>query len=272
MPTSPYLIPADVAVFRQAVEVIQALRNQDLNRLVDLSGPALLFSPTAEPTPEAMDFDLRLGGFEGMLQKTSHLFGALIPVGSPFRARLPNTTRGTSTISITPQPTQSASNTCETNMPRPILPVKCQAPPLPAKSAVFLQAMDVVLALRNRDTSKLATWKDPQVGLTLTPNSFLVPDSIHLSTAELLTALQNPQEKYPIYFGSRQPGTFAQYYDNLISDKDYADVFPDSQTVEIFFPGDVFFAERSQSVLRLIFQQRGEESKLVAIIHSEWTP
>lgn len=192
-----------------------------------------------------------------------------------------------STPPITATPSATATAT-----PRPAR----QLPPAEAERAVAARAKETVAALRDRDGARLSAIAHPDRGLRVSAYAFVKPRDITLSSTQLRDAFgDQTKRQWGVYDGRGDPIvlTFADYYRRFIYDADFAsapqvaynatlgsgntpdntaEAYPDAVLVEYHFPGrDPMAGGLDWRSLRLLFERKGPEWYLVAVVHAEWT-
>ncbi|WP_373233223.1 hypothetical protein [Cohnella sp.] len=155
---------------------------------------------------------------------------------------------------------------------------------------------EVVELLRERDLKSLAQWIDPELGLRFSPYSYINKDSDLIFKPEELPAFKDTtQLMWGSFDGSGDPIklTFRDYYDKFVYNRDFADapnvsankilglgnaeyngteVYPNSSYVEFHFPGtDKKYEGMDWQSLVLVFVPHGDDWKLVAVVHGQWT-
>jgi hypothetical protein len=157
-------------------------------------------------------------------------------------------------------------------------------------------AKDVVDMLRDRDLEQLAAAIDPEKGLKFAPYSHIdAKDGRVFKPGELPTFKDLGKLTWGSYDGSGSPIelTFRDYFERFVYDQDYAgapditvnkllgtgntkfnglDVYPGASFVEFHFPGfDKSKDGMDWESLVLIFRPAGNDWKLCAIVHGQWT-
>jgi len=150
--------------------------------------------------------------------------------------------------------------------------------------------------LRSRDLDRLKSVIDSEHGLLFSPYAHIDKEQALTFTAETLPTFQDTDELvWGAYDGSGEPIelTFREYFEMFVYDQDFAgapevnvnklvsqgnavfnglDVYPDASYVEFHYPG---FEEEYEGMdwvsLILVMRPDGEDWKLSAIVHSQWT-
>lgn len=214
------------------------------------------------------------------------LFSAGCGSSSNDNANAPGTTSAPS-----PQTSATASHSSE-----PSENPATDQPNTDADQALKDAASTIIELLRDRDLGSLSEWIDPAQGLRFSPYS-------HIDTAgsQVFQADQLPEFKDTVKLewgtadGSGEPIvlTFRDYYEKYVYNQDFVDapsvsvnslvgqgntafnaaeVFPGSSFVEFHFPGfDKQYEGIDWQSLVLVFVPKGEEWKLVSIVHGQWT-
>jgi hypothetical protein len=168
---------------------------------------------------------------------------------------------------------------------------------------VAQRAAQVILALRDRDLDRLASYVHPEKGLRFSPYTYVRgPDQpagerdLAFSAQELPGIWQDPTVyHWGAFDGSGAPidMTFAEYWDRFVYDVDFAqpdvvgygvqvgqgntlnniaEVYPEATTVEYHFRGfDPELMGLDWRSLRLVLEPYQEGWALVGLVHSEWT-
>jgi hypothetical protein len=157
-------------------------------------------------------------------------------------------------------------------------------------------ADQAIQALKDRDMQALSKLVSPADGVRFSPYSFVRPEDLKFTAAELAGIMDNPGLlMWGNYDGSGEPINlnFADYYADFIYDVDFAsapqvsinerlgtsnsidnaaEFYPGAMIVEYHFPG---IDDQNQGMdwrsLRLVFQEYKGRWVLVGIIHDEWT-
>ncbi len=193
--------------------------------------------------------------------------------------------------------TPSASNEGLTPSTNPA-PSKSAEPQLSNDPQAQLKdtAQEVIEFLRERDLKSLAQWIDPEQGLRFSPYSHINIETDLVFKADQLPAFKDTNKlKWGFADGSGDPIelSFRDYYEKFVYNQDFEDapnvnvnkimglgnaefngkeVYPDASFVEYHFPGfdDKYEGMDWQSLI-LVFVPAGNEWKLVAIVHGQWT-
>ncbi|TJY41863.1 hypothetical protein E5161_11715 [Cohnella pontilimi] len=157
-------------------------------------------------------------------------------------------------------------------------------------------AKDVVGMLRDRDLEQLAGVIDPSKGLRFSPYPHIdVKGGRVFKPGELPTFKDTGKLAWGVYDGSGSPIelTFRDYFEKFVYDQDYAgapnisvnkllgtgntkfnglEVYPDASYAEFHFPGfDKSKDGMDWESLVLVFRPAGNDWKLCAIVHGQWT-
>jgi hypothetical protein len=207
-------------------------------------------------------------------------------------------TPGTASVS---SPVNEPSDTVGAEPHTPVVstePVSSGASPSDSdpKSKLQQAAKDVMDILRDRDLQRLSDTIDPQKGLRFAPYPHIDEKSERLFQAGGLPTFKDTNKlNWGAYDGSGEPIelTFREYFEKFVYDQDYAsapsvkvnqllgvgnvkfnakEVYPEASFVEYHFPG---FDKKNDGMdwesLVLVFRPAGEEWKLCAIVHGQWT-
>lgn len=154
-------------------------------------------------------------------------------------------------------------------------------------------AEEVVGALRDRDLERLAEWIDPKEGLRFSPYPHLNSSDRIFHANELPSFNDTSKLEWGTYDGSGEPIrlTFKEYFEQFVYDQDFAsaphvstderigsgdvpfngtDFYPNASLVEYHFPREED-ADLDWKSLILIFVPSGDEWRLCAIVHAQWT-
>lgn len=166
-----------------------------------------------------------------------------------------------------------------------------------AKAIIERRAKDVILAIKNKDMSKLATFIHSEKGVRFSPYSYVNRNSDRVFYRPQIRKLLTENKKYVwgTYPGSGKPiqMTPRQYFNSFVNDQDFAnakqigynqvlgrgnsrnnsfEVYPKAIIVEYYFPGfDPKYKGMDWKSLRLVFEEKGNNWYLVGIIHDQWT-
>lgn len=157
-------------------------------------------------------------------------------------------------------------------------------------------ALEIVHLLKDRDMLRLAAYVHPTKGLRVTPYGYInTAKDIVISAVELQTAMEDEEPKiWGSYDGSGEPIqlTFADYFDQFIYNRDYAeaeeigynriigqgnsinnvkDVYPNGYMVEFHDPGSEEFDGMDWSSLRIVLEVYEGQWVCTALIHDQWT-
>lgn len=166
------------------------------------------------------------------------------------------------------------------------------------KQSSFLdRANNVLLAVKNKDMTKLASFVHPDKGIRFSPYAYVdVKKDIHF-TAVQVSNLINDNKKYiwGSYDGTGDPIelTFEEYYNKFIYNKDYInaeiignnriigkgntinnafEVYSESTIIEFHFTGfNPEYKGIDWESLRLVFEKNDGVWYLTGIIHDQWT-
>ncbi|MBW5445972.1 hypothetical protein GE107_07850 [Cohnella sp. CFH 77786] len=170
------------------------------------------------------------------------------------------------------------------------------APESGADQALLRAARNVVDALRDRDLASLAEAADPQQGIRFSPYLHIdEKTSLVFKAGELPSFKDAKKLTWGSYDGSGEPIelTFRDYFEKFVYNQDFSgapivnvnklaakgtmtfngpDVYPDASYVEFHFPG---FDKKNEGMdwesLILVFRPSGQDWKLAAIVHGQWT-
>ena len=168
--------------------------------------------------------------------------------------------------------------------------------PYKAKRLIKNRAKQAILALKNKDSIKLAKLAHPTLGIRFSPYAYTGGDNVRLAAYKIKYIFQSRTERlWGHYDGIGLPIrlTFTEYYQRFIYDKDFSQAnqisyneiigsgttlnnvfqfYPGAIIVEFHFPG---FDPRSEGMdwesLRLVFQEKDNIWYIVGIIHDQWT-
>lgn len=166
-----------------------------------------------------------------------------------------------------------------------------------AKTIIQGRAEDVILAIKNKDSSKLANFTHPNLGVRFSPYSYVDTKNDLVFTASQLQNIFSDSKKYMwgAYDGSGFPIelTFKEYYHQFIYDQDFInaeeigynqiighgnvlnnnfEIYPNAIIVEFHFSGfDPKYGGMDWSSLRLVFEKKDSVWYLVGIVHDGWT-
>ncbi|GIO12845.1 hypothetical protein J19TS2_24000 [Cohnella xylanilytica] len=199
---------------------------------------------------------------------------AASPSGSPTAAR--------------PEPSASES-------PSASAPAESVRPEDP-EAALLNAAKEVVGALRDRDLKRLASWIDPELGVRFSPYAHMDEKNDLVFKPEKLPTFKDAEAlTWGSYDGSGEPIelTFRDYFEKFVYDQDFAEapdvtankllgtgntpfngkeLYPGSSFVEFHFPGfDDKLEGHDWESLVLVFVPSGDQWRLCAVVHSQWT-
>lgn len=162
------------------------------------------------------------------------------------------------------------------------------------KGRLVANAMKAARAIEEQDFETLATFVDPEEGVTFTPYSTVDRSSNLNFSAEELTAAGSDGTSYVWGVSSDTSPikmTIPEYFDSYVWDADYwsvsaigidtvlysgnslenvSDAYPDCHFVDFYLPSSDANGQ-DWSSLKLVFRQSDAEWYLVGVIHSEWT-
>lgn len=166
-----------------------------------------------------------------------------------------------------------------------------------AETGAVARALEIVIALRDRDLTTLAGFVDPQTGLKFSPYAYITEDDLVFSAEQLPTLLADPTlHDWGFEAGSGDPIvlTFADYYARFVYRYNYFDaqrvglnaavssgsmidnsrqLYPDAAIIEYHFDGfDPMYQGMDWHSLRLILQPVNGQWLLVNVVNDEWTP
>lgn len=168
---------------------------------------------------------------------------------------------------------------------------------LDAKDAALLNAAkDVAEALRDRDLKRLADWIDPARGVRFSPYAHIdgKGETVWLPD-RLPTFKESTKYVWGVYDGSGEPIelTFRDYFEKFVYDQDFAgapdvtagrllgkgtiefnvkEIYPDASFVEFHYPGfDDKYEGQDWESLILVFSPAGQDWRLCAVVHNQWT-
>lgn len=166
-----------------------------------------------------------------------------------------------------------------------------------AKAIIERRAKDVILAIKNKDMSKLANFIHSEKGVRFSPYSYINRNSDRVFSRPQIQRLFTENKKY-VWGVSPGSGmsiqmTPRQYFNSFVYDQDFAnakqigynqvlgrgnsrnnsfEVYPKAIIVEYYFPGfDPKYKGMDWKSLRLVFEEKGNNWYLVGIIHDQWT-
>ncbi|MDO8499208.1 MAG: hypothetical protein Q7S66_00935 [bacterium] len=166
-----------------------------------------------------------------------------------------------------------------------------------AKIVIANRAQEVILAIKNKDSAKLATFVHPNLGVRFSPYTYVSTTKDLIFKAPQLQNIFSDTTKYSWgnFDGSGLPIelTFKAYYQRFIYDEDFAnakeigynqiigqgnmlnnnaEVYPNAITVEWNFPGiNQQYGGMDWKSLRLVFEYDGVMWYVVGVIHDQWT-
>lgn len=161
---------------------------------------------------------------------------------------------------------------------------------------VAARAVQIMMALKEKDMAALSDWVHPDRGLRFSPYTFVrVEDQVFGPSAVEGLASDPTLYLWGAFDGSGEPirTTFSRYYERFVYDVDFAqpdvlgldrfvgsgntinnipDFYPGSVTVEYHFEGfDPLYGGMDWRSLRLVLERHEGEWLLVGIVHDEWT-
>ncbi|CAM3700458.1 hypothetical protein COLU111180_03810 [Cohnella lubricantis] len=188
-----------------------------------------------------------------------------------------------------PAPSGEVSAPEETNSPDP-------APSSPAADEALLDAAhEVADALRDRDLPRLLDWISLDTGLRFSPYAHMDDGHDIVWLPHEIPSFKDPATfDWGVYDGSGDPIelTFRDYFEKFVYDEDFADapsitanklvsqgnvefnvkdIYPDASFVEFHFPGADQNDGMDWKSLILVLTPSGQDWKLSAIVHSQWT-
>ncbi|MEK7154485.1 MAG: hypothetical protein AAB792_02935, partial [Patescibacteria group bacterium] len=166
-----------------------------------------------------------------------------------------------------------------------------------AKVIINSRAAEVILAIKNKDFSKLATYIHPSKGLRFSPYAYVNTQENLVFGADKIRNISNDKKKYVwgTYEGSGFPIelTFEEYFKGFVYTHDFVnakeitynrftdrgnmtnnvfEAYPGSIVVDYYFPPtDPEFGGMDWAGLRLVFEKINDNWYLVGVIHDEWT-
>lgn len=175
-------------------------------------------------------------------------------------------------------------------------PVPSATPAASPEEAVAARALEVVLALRDRDLAALSSYVHPTEGVRFSPYASVRDTDLVFMPDRIGTLLADPAVYvWGAYDGTGLPIelTFAQYIDRFVYDQDFANAeetginrtigvgnsinncfefYSGATVVEFHFSGfDPDLGGMDWRSLRLVFREEGQVWYLVGVIHDEWT-
>lgn len=173
----------------------------------------------------------------------------------------------------------------------------CSAKDNDKTAATSQEAADaVILALKDKDLTKLAALIHPEKGVLFSPFAHIDQETALVFQQDELPDLTDATVRtWGIYDGSGEPIelTFAQYYDKFVYDKPFIEaesvgkdeiigqgttvvnlkeVFPNSYIVDYHFSGfDDQYEGMDWESLILVLEQHEGAWYVSAIVHSQWT-
>ncbi len=163
------------------------------------------------------------------------------------------------------------------------------------KGRLVIAAMKAMRAIAEQDFEALASFVDPEEGVTFTPYSTVDPTSNLTFSADNLAAAGEDDTSYVWGLSSSDSSpikmTVPEYFDSYVWNANYwdvaeigidtvlhsgnslenvADAYPDCHFVDFYLPA-TDGTDRDWSSLKLVFRLSGSDWYLVGIIHSEWT-
>jgi hypothetical protein len=165
-----------------------------------------------------------------------------------------------------------------------------------ADGAAVARAAQIILALRDRQMTRLAAWVHPEQGVRFSPYAYVTAGDQVFSADELPGLFADPTVRlWGAFDGTGDPIelTFAEYYRRFVYDVDFAepevlglnervglgnsldniaDFYPGAVFVEYHFSGfEPQYGGMDWRSLRLVLVQRGGTWYLVGLVHDEWT-
>jgi len=166
-----------------------------------------------------------------------------------------------------------------------------------AQTIIATRSQEVLLALKQKDMKKLASFVHPTKGVRFTPYSYVnLKEDLVFQSSNLKSVLEDTTRHLWGYYdatGKPIKETFLKYYDKFVYDQDFSnaekigfqkilgsgntannvfEVYPQAIVVEYFFSG---FNPKLDGMdwesLRLVFEKEGDNWFLVGIIHDQWT-
>lgn len=206
------------------------------------------------------------------------------------------TTTPSPTSSPTSTPTSTPSPTSTPNSLPKVLNGS-EFTPVQAKEAIANRTLEVISALKTKDSNKLSLYIHPQLGVRFSPYTYVNAKSdLVLNAAQVRTAFQDATlSTWGSYDGSGEPIhlTFANYFSKFIYSHDFAkaeklsynetvgkgntvnnvrEVYPTSIIVEYYFSGfDKKLEGHDWVSLRLVFEYYNQQWYLTGVVHDQWT-
>lgn len=165
-----------------------------------------------------------------------------------------------------------------------------------AESSLLNAAHEVAGALRDRDLKRLADWVDPVNGVRFSPYAHIDEKNGIVWLPDEIPSFKDTQTfNWGAYDGSGETIqlSFRDYFEKFVYDQDFADapditankllgmgntefnglnVYPNASFVELHYPGfDSKLDGQDWESLILVFTPSGQDWRLNAIVHSQWT-
>lgn len=166
-----------------------------------------------------------------------------------------------------------------------------------AETSAVARALDILLAVRDRDMAALASYAHPQLGVKFSPYTYIREEDLVFSAEQLPDLLADPGLRvWGSEAGSGNPInlSFADYYTRFVYRYDYfraqriglnapvsfgseidnsRDLYPDAAILEYHFDGfDPAYGGLDWHSLRLILLPANGQWYLVNLNNEEWTP
>lgn len=158
-------------------------------------------------------------------------------------------------------------------------------------------ATQIITFLSQKQFSRILNYIHPELGLRISPYSFIDPkNDLQFTKKEFGDLPDNPEVfKWGIYDGSGKEIklNFNKYYEKFIYDVDFAnpekisenaslahgnsinniqDIYSDCEYIEYYFSGfEEQYGGMDWRALRLVFKKEANSYYLVGIIHDQWT-
>lgn len=157
-------------------------------------------------------------------------------------------------------------------------------------------AQEIMNILRSRDLERLAKAIDPEQGLRFSPYAHIDSETAQLFQPDELPDFKNTDKLvWGSFDGSGEPIklSFREYFEKFVYDQDFAsapdvtvnkllgqgnvpfngqELYPDASYVEFHYPG---FDKKNEGMdwesLILVLRQNGQDWKLCAVVHAQWT-
>ncbi len=169
--------------------------------------------------------------------------------------------------------------------------------PEQATTSLLTSALDVMALIEDQDFAALQNWVHPDDGVRFSPYAYVNTQTDLVFGAQVFPTLPTDPTilTWGSFDGSGDPidFDFLGYYNRFIYDQDYLnpeiigvntiigtgntlvniiDVYPSGEFVEFHFTGfDPQYEGMDWRSLILVFEEVGNEWKLVGIVHNEWT-